>query len=160
MRQGNEFARRSGADRTSLKRGQFGFSALEMLVAVAILAAAFLPILLIQTQMLGAYDRQAGAYERLTLRRNAIAVLADLNPMEAPTGSISIGEGVTLSWRSTALSNEVISAAFPIGDGEFYVVLYKVEVEILSQSANWRDGFTVERVGWRMANLNQSPFNF
>ncbi|MEM9496244.1 MAG: prepilin-type N-terminal cleavage/methylation domain-containing protein [Pseudomonadota bacterium] len=130
-----------------------GFSALELLVAVAVLAVAFLPILAIQSQMLSSYERQAAAFERLTLGRNALAVLEDLNPMATPNGELAIGDGAVMRWRARARSEEARSTGFPIGDGPFSVRLYAVDVTVDLDGTPNAVAFTIERVGWRLVDV-------
>ncbi|MEO0674994.1 MAG: hypothetical protein AAFY32_08320, partial [Pseudomonadota bacterium] len=70
---------------------QAGFSVLEAIVAVALIAAAFLPLLALQTQL----TRTAIAIERaeanLLARNNALALLQAINPGMRPAGSEEMG---------------------------------------------------------------------
>ncbi|MEM1193407.1 MAG: hypothetical protein AAGH42_08460 [Pseudomonadota bacterium] len=126
---------------------QAGFSVLEAIVAVALIAAAFLPLLALQTQL----TRTAIAIERaeanLLARNNALALLQAINPGMRPAGSEEMG-AVRLDWTAQALS-PVQPARGPAGSpGRFNVALYEIKATLTFDNGR-EDIFTVRQVGWR-----------
>jgi len=126
-----------------------GLSVLEAMVAIAILAIAIAPLLEVQRQIARAHQRYDGAYQRMTLRSNAFAVLRDLNPMETPEGRLELAPDVEMRWNAAPISEEVLSTVYPNGDGQFNVALYAVEVEVADKTSGLDNKFSVERMGWR-----------
>ncbi|GAM98293.1 hypothetical protein U91I_01926 [alpha proteobacterium U9-1i] len=125
-----------------------GFSLIETLAAVAIVAIALIPILGLEIQIQRNLIQQRHQVAALQAERSALAVLRDLNFSDTPNGQIRLGEGRTLSWRATPLSSTVRSTAFPRGDGNFDVTLWRVEAEVLGT-----DGViaavSLDKLGWR-----------
>jgi type II secretory pathway pseudopilin PulG len=125
-----------------------GFSTLEIIVAVAVLAAALLPLMIAQRDVIRATARQEAQWARVTAERNAAAFLYELNPMARPTGSVTLG-AETIDWTSAALTRPAQTTGFPVGDGEFEAALYRVEVTVTDRSDQVLASFSVERPGWR-----------
>ena len=132
----------------SVKRGaQSGFSAIEALVALAIIAVALVPLTDLQTQIVRGHSRQREIREQAAMQQNALAVLRDINLMAAPDGARLIGENLTLRWRATPLSRVVRSTRAGEGDGDFNVRLYRVAVEVSGPRS--AASFSVDQVGWQ-----------
>lgn len=145
-----------------------GVSVVEVLVAVAIVGLALVPLVSIQSQIARTHARYIETYERATDQRNALALLAELNPMADPRGARDLGGGAVLRWQSTALTPVKRSAGYPVDDGPFDVALYRVaaQIERADRAAVPMD---VELLGWRRvvavtgadlgaARPGQSPF--
>ena len=120
---------------------------LETLVALALIAAAFLPMLALQSRL----SQTALAIERTEARIEldaAVRAIAEtINPMMRPDGRESIGEAV-LTWRSTPVS-AVQRVRGPTGvPGRFELQLYDVELTLAGDSRA-PAVFIVRRVGWR-----------
>ncbi len=130
-----------------MKRGlQAGFSVVEALVAVAIMAVAILPLATLQGQV----SRTAGRWQQMQLslaaERSAMAMLRDLNLMEAPEGALDLGGGRVLRWQARPISSAVAT-----NSGEFSVVLYAVEAQVTDDHDREIAKFSVDQVGWRRA---------
>ena len=113
-----------------LRGNQNGFSVLEALVATALIAGAFLPLLILQGQL----TRTAIAVEenekRLRHEANALAYLEVLNPSLRPTGQEPLGEGAILVWEA-----ELVEPMSPARDvsgapGRFNIGLYNMNAQI------------------------------
>ena len=128
------------------RQHQHGFSVLEAIVAVALIAGAFLPLLALQTQLTRTAIAVERAEETLQARNNAMALLQVVNPTLQPTGEENLGNCV-LTWTSQAIS-QTGPARGSAGDfGRFDVTLYEVSATLTF--ANGRiDVFTVRQVGW------------
>jgi len=135
-----------------------GMSVLEVLVAVAIMAVALVPLLAIQSFSIRSSLRHEEVYTRTQLERNALVMLRDVNPMEVATGERPLQSDATLSWTSEMLTPETLSVGYPIGDGEFLVSLHKVRAVIRQADRTILSQFEIERVGWRsMRTISGAP---
>ncbi|NEX94781.1 prepilin-type N-terminal cleavage/methylation domain-containing protein [Caulobacter sp. 17J65-9] len=128
-----------------------GFSLLEALVALMILALALAPLLSLQSQITRRSARQAVLQEQATAQRNALAMLDTINPMAEPAGERSLARGWSLQWTATPLTEVRRSRRFLGGEGEFEVALYAVDAAVV-RDARTVAAFTVEQVGWRRPN--------
>lgn len=133
------------------KTSDDGLSTLEALVAVAVLGMALIPILAFQTQISQAYGRYDTLRERSELERNALAALRDLNPMERADGRMSLGESQTVTWTSHPITIESRNTAYPVGDGEFVVAIYRIDAILLDSIKQKQFSLSFERLGWRRA---------
>ena len=105
-----------------------GFTLIETLVALAVLALALLAFYQFLASALGgvtAAERAARAYDR---HQNALALAATLNPMEHPSGSFDLGP-YRIRWRSQAIGASRHNSGFAAGNGGFIVGLYRVVLD-------------------------------
>lgn len=126
-----------------------GFSTLEAIAAVAVVAIALTPLIALQSYVARTHLRYEQTYERTRLQRNAFALLRDLNPVTQPEGVIELETGVRMSWASRAKTPPTLTAGYPIGDGEFDVTLFEVQVRIEDARGQEKARFTIDRVGWQ-----------
>ncbi|MEO0983331.1 MAG: hypothetical protein AAFX03_11845 [Pseudomonadota bacterium] len=133
---------------SSAPTGEAGFSVLEVVVAVALLGAAMLPLMALQMQTSGG----AAALERTLDRRLAEQVARDylktINLAAAPTGQGEIGGGWRLAWRA-APARGPDSAVYSLGlDGRYSMTLYDAECELTHEDGR-RATFAVRGVSAR-----------
>lgn len=124
-----------------------GLSVLESLVALALIAAAFLPMLALQSRL----SQTALAIERVELRIEKDAALRaiaeSVNPFIRPEGRERIGDA-TVIWRSVPVS-EVRRVRGLSGEaGRFELRLFDIEMTIAHDSGA-TDRRVVRRFGWR-----------
>lgn len=132
-----------------------GLSTLEAIVAVTVMAVAILPLLMVQQQVVREQQRFHAAYVRATAQRNAMAVLREVNPMSALQGHVALSDNQSLDWTSVPLTEPVINAGYPTGDGRFEVVLYRMEARVEFGEGQQPLNFQIERLGWR--TVGESP---
>lgn len=125
-----------------------GFSTLEVMVSITILATLLIPLIGIQLSTTRAYERNEQAYQLASAERSLLDVLRRLNPMTDPEGSLELQEGVAARWSSVRMREPILSTQYPVGDGGFEVAYYKVIVTLEQQGRDART-FEVERVGWK-----------
>jgi len=124
-----------------------GFSVLEALVAMAILAAAMLPLLALQGQFVRNVESFERANVRISARENALAYLKTQNFFLRTAGEVQFGDTV-MQWKATPV--EAPRPMYPAVDslGRFDLVLYDVEV-VLTSLAIPSDTFHIRGMGWR-----------
>lgn len=130
------------------RRSELGLSTIEVLVAVALIGMAMLPLVVIQSQVANSHARLQESYRRATLQMNALEVVRELNPARSPQGEIEFDENYTLQWSSTAISEQTRIIDYPIGDGNFDVGLYQVDIVVRGVLGNIELSFATEKVGW------------
>lgn len=123
-----------------------GFSVMEALVSIAILAIALIPLYQLQRTLADASFRLDWSLERSSLKSSATAYLAALNPAEQPSGTVDFGAW-SLAWSSTLL-NEEAAPQGPSGFSNFALGLYRIEARVSAQQGEFL--FTVDQVGWRL----------
>jgi Tfp pilus assembly protein PilV len=128
-----------------------GFSTLEALVAVAIVALSLTPLIAIQVQIARTHARNDAARIAAVMQSNALAAIADLNPVAEASGERELAPGATVRWTSKQISTPVRGVGYPLGDGEFEVALFEVSVEARDPARATPLQFSVEKVGWRRA---------
>lgn len=132
-----------------------GFSVMETLVAIAILAVALIPILMLQTQTSRASFREAQTRAAITDQQNALAILRDINPMLRPTGQIAMSDVRTVSWRASPLSAVTPTLVRGGAETSFDAALYRLNVEIRDAHGARLASFAVDQMGWRTRNAPQ-----
>jgi len=125
-----------------------GFSTLEVMVSVTILATVLIPLIGIQMSTSRAYERNQQAYRLASAERSLMDILRRLNPMTDPEGAVELQDGIAARWSSVRLREPILSTQYPTGDGAFEVGFYKVIVT-LEQEGRGEQTFEIERVGWK-----------
>lgn len=126
-----------------------GFSLMEALVAVALIAIALTPLMDLQIQVQRNYLRQQELRSEIQARENAVAVLRDVNVMLEPTGQRRMSEGRILRWRAIGSSLVTRTTNRGSGDGTFDVALFAVRATISDDQGRPVSTFDIERLGWR-----------
>ena len=130
------------------QKGSAGFSTLEVMVSITILATLLIPLIGIQMSTTRAYERNEQAYKLASAERSLLDILRHLNPMTDPEGTIDLQDGIAARWSSVRLREPILSTQYPTGDGAFEVGYYKVIVTLEQRGIGQRT-FEIERVGWK-----------
>lgn len=124
-----------------------GFTLLEAIVALAILAAAGMALFAAMAQSLQMVQRAQDAREVDTALRNALAWSQRINPMQDPQGEQELG-GWRLHWSSEPIEPPQDGATASGEPGLYQVGLYRVRLELWRAGKLERDA-TLRRVGYR-----------
>lgn len=133
--------------RRNRQRGQGGFTLLEAVVALTILASAGLALYASLNSSLIMVDRAARSQRTDVAVMNALAWLETINPMLTPEAEENLGE-YQLRWRAELIEPVRQGETGYLQPGHYDIGLYRVRAEL------WLDGerareFEVRRVGYR-----------
>lgn len=123
-----------------------GFTLLEAIVALAILAAGGMALFAALNASLRSIERIDAAARLDTATRNAIAHLETVNPMRQPEGETLLGE-VRMRWVATPIEARREGLTDYLQPGYFDIALYRVEVELETAGEAPRR-FELRRAGW------------
>ena len=124
-----------------------GFSLLEAIVALAILAAAGLALFASMSQSLQMVNRAERAREVDSALLNAVAWMDTVNPMERPQGEQSFGQ-FTLQWQSKPIEPVRDGVTGFLQPGLYQVGLYEVRLQLMRDDVLER-GETLRRIGYK-----------
>ena len=131
----------------NLKKSSRGFSTLEAIIAVALIATAFLPILILQTQLVQTSLSIERAEKTTIAMRSALALLRVTNPLLQPQGEALVGEAI-LSWTAEPISPLTNVRDGGGGQSRFVSQLFRVRATLQFRGVRQRE-FEVVLMGWR-----------
>lgn len=132
---------------TSTRAGAAGFTLLEAIVAMVLVAVAVMPLYAFFSRSLDGLYRAAEVNRESEAGLSAIAFLSGLNPMERPSGEDAFGP-LRIRWKSQELVPATDVMAYPRGLGLHQAALYEVTGEILD-GARVRSKVAIRLVGHR-----------
>ncbi len=124
-----------------------GFSLLEAIVALAILAAAGMALFAAMSQSVRMVERAEAARERESAQRNALAWLQTINPAQEPDGQVQLGD-VLLRWHAEPLEAPRDAMTGYLQAGLFQVGLYRVRMALERDQRPLAE-LEVRRVGYK-----------
>ncbi|MFZ1643036.1 MAG: type II secretion system protein [Candidatus Contendobacter sp.] len=129
-----------------MNRRSAGFSLLEAIVALALVASVGTTLLSWLNGSLIGLNRARAVSELQVARRNALAYLELINPMTTPEGEAKLGDW-TLRWRVSEIEPARDGLDYP-GLSLYQVGLYDIEVR-LERGADEAEIFVLRQVGYR-----------
>ena len=106
---------------------QRGFSLLEAIVALTLLAVAGLALFSSINASFNGIARADAAQARAQIQNSALAYIQTINPMERPSGETKLGT-VTVSWQAKEIAKKIKpNPGSADGTGNFIVALYEIE---------------------------------
>jgi len=131
------------------RQGQQGFSLLEAIVALTIMATSLLALYAWLSTSTFALGRARASAQALQDARVAKAIVETINPMKDPTGSRDLPP-LEIRWKSRPLTERRTGMSRAGTSTQFDFRLYEVDVEVLRSGTVVRD-FSVRRAGWEAA---------
>ncbi len=124
-----------------------GFSILEAMIAIAILAMAMMPLLVLQGQFVRAVDGFDRASARIEVQDASLNYLKTVNFTRFPSGETNIGDFV-LKWDTQMFQEARMTRGVNGISGRFEVTLYSVEAKIFQNDVE-KKSFIINGLGWR-----------
>lgn len=137
-----------------MHRDHHGFTLLEAIVALAILAAGGMALFAALNTSLRSIERVDAAARRDTATQSALSRIENLNPMLQPTGDEPLGDR-RMRWTATPVEAPRNGLTDYLQPGYYEVGLYRVEVELLS-GTQVDHRFVVRKAGWRQVRFPES----
>jgi general secretion pathway protein I len=131
-----------------------GFTLLEAIVALAILAAGGMALFAALNGALRSVERIEEAARLDAATRNALAVIELLNPMEQPSGE-EVLAGHRMRWTSVPVVPASDSLTDYLQPGHYEVGLFRLEVEI-ERHGRIEQRFEVRKAGWRQVRYPEA----
>lgn len=125
-----------------------GFTLLEAIVALAILAAAGMALFAAMSQSLQMVQRAQQARDADAALRNALDWSEQINPMQSPRGEQALGDW-NLRWSSEPVEPPREGTTGSVQPGLYEVGLYRLHLEL------WRDGTLQREVVFNRAGYRQ-----
>jgi hypothetical protein len=125
-----------------------GFTLLEGLVAIALLAGTMFAIFTLVGGVLSSANRVGRSNEAAQVQLNALEVMSVVNPMLQETGKIDLGP-YTLSWKSAATAPVADGVGYPVGVSLYQLALYKTNVRVEGPQGSLLAAFDLRQVGYR-----------
>jgi type II secretory pathway pseudopilin PulG len=137
--------------------GEEGFSLLEGLVAIALLAGTMVAIFALVGNILSSANNVGRSNETAQVTLNALEVMNTVNLMLEGSGKIDLGP-YTISWKSAPVTPVADGAGYPRGISLYQVALYESEVRVEGQQGTLLSAFKIRQVGYRRVREPPSPF--
>lgn len=137
-----------------MRAEQGGFTLLEAIVALAILAAGGMALFAALNTSLRSIERIEAATRLDTATQNALSRLEVLNPMLQPEGDEALGEW-RMRWRAIPVEPPKDGLTDYLRPGYYEVGLYRVEVELVSDARVERR-FQVRKAGWQQVRFPEA----
>lgn len=137
-----------------MRRESRGFTLLEAIVALAILAAGGMALFAALNTSMRSIERVDAASQRDTATLNALSRIEQLNPMLEPQGDEALGAW-RLRWTAAPVEPPRDGLTDYLQPGYFEVGLYRVDVELLS-GTRVEHRFVVRKAGWRQVRFPEA----
>lgn len=128
---------------------QRGFSLLEAIVALTIMATCLLALYAWLSTSTLALNRVRANAAALADARAAMAVVETINPMQEPNGTRRVPP-LEIRWKSRPLTDLRLGMSPAGGATQFDFRLYSLDVEVIRDNQAVRE-FSVRKTGWTAA---------
>ena len=134
---------------TRLAHRASGFTLLEAIVALVIMAAVIIPLLSFVSATAQALITAAETNERSFAQQAAVAMLESVNPVVEPSGQLLLDQYVTVSWISETTIPQMsdISLGSPLSGFNFG--FYKMTVTLARPDRDPWFSFEMRKAGYR-----------
>jgi type II secretory pathway pseudopilin PulG len=150
--------KRRGLDPKAYDQARFGFALLEAIVAIAVLAAALVPIFGLVSASLNNAFRLSQAELRAELEMSALEVIYSVNPMVQPKGQIGLPP-YRVEWTANRVTPDVDSVNFPRNIGLYVVALFNTEVIVRDGTGGVLAQFSLVQIGYKRTREPSLPFS-
>ena len=124
-----------------------GFSVLEAMVAMAVLAGALLPLLALQGQFVRSVAQMDNTEQRLAVQSILSSTINSTNLMTVQEGAFNVS-GVQVVWKATPLVQNRAVKGYGGMRSRFNTAYYNVEATVTSPSGRVRQ-IEGRGIGWK-----------
>lgn len=136
--------------------GQRGFSLLEAMVAMVILASAGWALFSWVNASIVSLRRVEDANARSAATTNALEYLQAVNPMQRPEGEADLGE-YRIRWRASAMTRVMDGSDYPRGQSLYELALYETVVRAYKGVDEYWFEFKIKQVGFKKVRALVNP---
>jgi hypothetical protein len=129
------------------RRSSSGFTLLEALIAIVMIAIAIVPLYEFVGRSLASLAKVSEINLESEARLTALSVLNGVNPMTDAGNAVTAG-AYRIHWSADLLDGPIDAIRHPSGIGSYVVGLYRMRVEVSRQSGPWFTFDTI-KVGYR-----------
>jgi general secretion pathway protein I len=134
-----------------------GFSLLEAVVAMAIIAGVGMALLSWINSNIEALGRVQDANSRAAATANALEFMSTVNPMTTPEGKADLG-GYRMTWKAAAITAAQDGTGYPSGTSLYQFALYDNLIAIEKTDGTSWFNFTLRQVGYKKVRDLRLPF--
>lgn len=138
-------------------RGSRGFSLLEAVVAMAIIAGVGMALFSWINSNIEALGRVQDANSRAAATANVLEFMSTVNPMMAPEGKADLGN-YRMTWRAAAVTAAQDGTGYPSGVSLYQFALYDNLIAIERTDGTPWFNLTLRQVGYRKVRDVRLPF--
>jgi general secretion pathway protein I len=133
-----------------------GFTLLEAIVALAVMAMALIPMVAFVSQSANELQRAGESNERSFVMQSALALMDPINPMTEAQGTLPLDRNITMMWESQPIVEP--NPGIQVGSGlpAYRLGFYKVHVSLVRDRETWFD-FDMRKVGYEKTS-QEMPF--
>jgi len=138
-------------DRSNAYDRQKGFSLIEALAAIALIALALVPLLALQGQLSRTAISMERAEQVIVGKQNALAFLKTINPLVISEGQEDLGVGI-LTWKANNVSEIRPIYSNSGSPSRWTGQLFDIEAVIEFEDGRTTN-FTTRKFGWRATEV-------
>ncbi len=142
---------------SSVASTQRGFSLLEAVVALVILASSGMALFSWVNASIVSLRRVEDANARSAAQSNALEFMESVNPMLRPQGRMDLGE-YRITWQSSTITAPMDGNEYPRGRSLFELALYDTVVKTYRGADEFWFEFKLKQVGYKKVRSGVNPF--
>ena len=132
--------------------GQRGFTLLEAIVALAIMALALIPLVTYIAQAADSLQRAGESNDRSVAMQAALALMDPVNPLAEPQGQLPIDDTVSVEWHSDIAVPPNTGVLVGGGLANFRIGFYTMHVTLSRTNEPSWFSFDLRKVGYERIN--------
>ena len=140
-------------------RSTAGFTLLEAIVALTVMALALIPLISFIAQSSDQLMRAGAANEQSMVMQSVLALMDPVNPMAEPKGTLPLDETISVSWWSDVIAPPPEGSLVRTHISGFRIGFYGVTVSVTRDEQPWFE-FKMRKVGYQNLRQGSGPDMF